>query len=510
MASEVWADLVDHAHNSGLKVFADVFGIDSAVMMHSLNIDGFMIHAADVANEPLLQYIASLGKLVLLSAGGSSWIEIAEAVSFLKSSGADSIVLMHGFQGYPTALANASLRRIELLRMKYDLKIGFASHVDGGSMESVTLPLLAAASGADVLEVHLTLDREKKGLDYYSSLNPDNFAEMVRSIRCMESAFGERSLKMSEEEIEYRLRHRKWMVATRDIDAGTILQAGDVALKRVENPPHGRPVSFDMAVGHKTTCPISRYSPIKLGDLQMKVAATLACRAESTRLYGKPMQLVGARPIIQHLVDRLRQAKSIDEIVLAISDGPSSSVFVDFAEKQGLRYVVGPEKDVLGRLIMAADSVQADIVLRTTTENPYIYYENIDDLIRMHIENNADLTVTEKLPLGAFLEVITLNSLKTAHMYGEDRHRSEFCTLFIAENPDIFTIQKILPPQKLQRPEIRLTVDTPYDLILVRTIWDALNKGGHIITIEEIIDYLDLHPDIAGINRGEKTLYLWK
>lgn len=509
MSEEAWAKLLDHAYSLDLRVFADVFGLESAELMQRLGVDGFKIHAADVLNVDLLQYIGRLGRPVFLSLGGSTWIETAEAVTVLKAAGANSIVLMHGFQGYPTRLSDSHLRRIELLRAKFGPPIGFASHVDGDSQEAIMLPIWAVAAGADVIEVHITLDRSKQGLDYYSSLDPVQFSKMVRLLRAMEPSLGERSLHLSADEVKYRLGHKKWLVTTRDLDVGEMLSAENVALRRVDNPPSGRPLSPNLALGHQGMKPILAHSSVQLKDVRMKVAATLACRAESSRLYGKPMQLVGDRPIIQHLIDRLQQVKLINEIVLAISEGPGRGIFIDYAERQKLPYIVGSEKDVLGRLILAADYAQADIIVRTTTENPFIYWENIDDLIQQHIEHNADLTVTEKLPLGAFVEIISLDALKKSHNYGEDRHRSELCTLFIAENLDIFTIQRVAPPAKLRRPEIRLTVDTPHDLIVVRTLWQALQRDAHLITIEEIIDFINAHPDVA-INTGQQTLYLWK
>jgi spore coat polysaccharide biosynthesis protein SpsF len=242
----------------------------------------------------------------------------------------------------------------------------------------------------------------------------------------------------------------------------------------------------------------------------MKVVAALACRLESTRLYGKPFQLVGDRPILQHLIDRLRKVEALDEIVLAISDTPGSGVFIEYAKKEGLSYVLGPEKDVLGRLILAAESANADIVLRTTTENPYPYWENLDDLIRLHIEQNADITVTDKLPLGSFVEVISLDALKKSHKFGEDRHRSELCTLFISENPDIFMIQRILAPDELQHPEYRLTVDTPQDLMLVRTLWEELHEDQDPVSLGAIVEYLNTHPQVAAINSQFQSLHLWK
>ena len=201
------------------------------------------------------------------------------------------------------------------------------------------------------------------------------------------------------------------------------------------------------------------------------------------------------------MVAYLREATRVDEIVLAISEGPSNALFIDFAEKNHLRYVVGDEKDVLGRLIAAAEFVRADICVRTTTENPFIYSENLDDLIRLHIENSADLSVTQQLPLGSLVEVINLSALQRSHAHGEDRHRSELCTLFIAENPECFEIQRIDPPEALRRPKVRLTVDTPEDLILVRKVIQALESKGVRARVEEVVEFLDANPEIARINQ---------
>lgn len=510
MRDSAWAELVSLARELGLQVFADVFGHESADLMQRLDIDGFKIHAADVSNRTLLRYVGSFGKSVSLSVGGSTWIETAEAVAVLRAAGVESISLMHGFQAYPTKLEHSFLRRIEAIRVKFGLPVGFASHVAGGSPESLSLPIWAIASGADILEIHITLDRSKKGLDYYSSLEPNEFAMLVRSVRAMEACLGDRSLRLSEDEVKYRLAHKKWPVATRDIAAGERISEQNVAFKRIDCPPSGRPLGIGFAFGHEVINPIPAYQLIQLKELKMKVAAILACRAESSRLYGKPMQIVGDRPIILHLIGQLRRIQSIDEIVLAISEGPSHHIFADLAKREGLPYVVGPEKDVLGRLIMAADQVGADIVVRETTENPYIYWENVDDLIRSHVERNADLTVTEKLPLGTFVEVISVDALKKSHTHGEDRHRSELCTLFISEHPDIFKIQRIPAPTKLQRPDLRLTVDTPEDLIVVRKVWEALQEYGYPIRLECIVDYLNRNPEVAAINTGEDTLHLWK
>jgi len=510
LPEEAWRRLIDDGHRRGLEVFADVFGLASARMAVRLGVDGFKIHNADVSNTPLLQMVGAVGKPMLLSCGGSTWLETAEAVESLKSAGAREIVLMHGFQSYPTKLEDSHLRRIATLKIKFGLPVGFAGHVDGGSVEAELLPVWATAAGADAVEVHITLDRSKQGLDYFSSLDPEPFGWMVRAVRALEPAMGASALTMPPDEQVYRAKHKKWLTAARDIAMGEEITSDNAALKRMDDPLQNGMMMLDQVMGRQAATPLTKYSPITHQDVKMKVVTTLACRAESSRLYGKPLQLIGGKPILSHQIDQLRRVEMIDAIVLAISEGPSRHVFIDYADRNNLPYVVGPEKDVLGRLILAADSVRADIAVRTTTENPYIYWENLNDLIRRHIDAGNDLTVTEKLPLGSLVEVISVSALKRSHQFGEDRHRSELCSLFIAENPDVFKIERIAPPEELQRPDLRLTVDTPEDLIVVRKIWEALGQDGALIPLEAIVDYLTANPDLAKFNQGQNTLYIWK
>lgn len=236
----------------------------------------------------------------------------------------------------------------------------------------------------------------------------------------------------------------------------------------------------------------------------MKVVATLACRVQSKRLYAKPLQFIDIDneiSILEYLVGYLKTYKSIDEIVLAISEGVENKPFELLADKMGLQYVIGPEQDVQKRLIMAADLVGGDIVYRETTENPYVYMDSFDEVLDSHVQNKAALTIIEGLPEGTYYELIDLYALKKAHEEGEERHRSELCTLYMAENPNKFYLQRLRTgSKKLQRPEIRLTVDYPEDLIVVREIYKALKKEGEYIKMEDIIDFLDMHPTLKAIN----------
>lgn len=227
-----------------------------------------------------------------------------------------------------------------------------------------------------------------------------------------------------------------------------------------------------------------------------RVVATLACRSESTRLYGKPLQRIGDDHVLGRLLDQLERVDALDEIVLAISDSPSQSSYVAVAESRDLEYVVGPTEDVLGRLIQAANAVDGDVVVRTTTENPFVYWENLDDLVR----EDADLSVTRNLPHGAPIEVVSLAALEESHERGQPRHRSEHCTSYITEHPETFTIRTVDPPERLARPDVRVTVDNPCDLIFVREVYDRLAAEPDEIRLEDVVDVLEHEPELLEIN----------
>ena len=112
-----------------------------------------------------------------------------------------------------------------------------------------------------------------------------------------------------------------------------------------------------------------------------KLVAALACRAEGSRLYGKPMQNLDVEEgvsILDHLIDMFQTIPSIEGIVLGIAEGNANLPFIDFAQRRSIDYVVGDEQDVLSRLIQCGQKAQATDIFRVTTESPYTYFEIID------------------------------------------------------------------------------------------------------------------------------------
>jgi len=499
MTNKEWNKLINFAKKKNLKVFADVFGIQSLKSISKFNIDGYKIHSADLSNPNLLQFLAKTRKTILLSAAGSLPNEIDEAIKILSKTPKE-IAIMHGFQGYPTKLSDSNLLRINTLKTKYGLPIGLMDHISGNSPMSISIPLIGIGLGATIIEKHLTLDRSKKGLDYYSALNPNEFKKLVTLIQKTTISLGIRDLSLSTNEMKYRLNHKKNPISKTRIRKGTVLDEKMFDFKRTKSKQSVSYYDFKGKISSKDISKGSILTKNMLSTKKPKVAAVIACRVDSTRMYAKPMQLVGKYTILEHLLNQIKTSSMIDEIVLAISENPGNEIFVDFAKKQKIKFIRGDDEDVLKRLIDGAKYVNADIIFRITSENPYIFWNGIDPLIKNHISGKHDFSFYEKIPLGAYFEVINLKALETSHRKGKRKHRSELCTLYIKENKNRFKINKLLPEKTFRRPELRLTVDSPQDLLLARILYENLGKNIEPIPLKNIIKFLDKHPEIIKIN----------
>ena len=407
---------------------------------------------------------------------------------------------MHGFQGYPTKLKDLNLNRISNLKSRYQLSVGVSDHIDGESSMAKTIPLIGIGLGARVVEKHITLDRSKKGLDYYSSLNPDEFKEMVYSIRQVEKSLGSSDFELNENEFQYRLNHKKNPIAKNNIKKGTKLDYPLFEFKRTKSK---KSLSYYEFKNKKTSKFIKKGTTLTsdlIENPNKQIAAIIACRVDSTRLYAKPLQLIDKFTILELLIKQIQKSSLIDDIVLAISDNVGNEPFVSIAKKHNLRYVIGDDSDVLGRIIKGAKYVNADTIFRVTSENPYIYWEGIDSLIKKHFEGRNDLSFYSDLPLGTFYEIIDLKALEVSHLNGSKKHKSELVTLYINEHQEKFKIKKFKTELLYNRPEMRLTVDTPQDLWVTRIIHFKLGDKDNPIPLKKIIRFLDEHKFIEKIN----------
>lgn len=247
-----------------------------------------------------------------------------------------------------------------------------------------------------------------------------------------------------------------------------------------------------------------------------KLVASLACRNESSRLYGKPLQALDVEKgitILDYMLNSLSTYGIVNEIVLAISNTLHNEGYVKICKLRNIKYILGDEFDVLGRLIQATESVNGTDIFRLTSESPYTHFEALDKAWLNHVRNGNDLTALDGLPDGSGFEIIKLEAYKKSWRNGKPKHRSELCSLYIRENKDKFKIETIDVDDCLKRLDLRLTVDNPEDLVLCRYVYEKLKSKAPRIPVNEIIKLLDESPEIKKlvdkyIETGLKTMYL--
>ena len=215
------------------------------------------------------------------------------------------------------------------------------------------------------------------------------------------------------------------------------------------------------------------------------------------------MRLIAGKPVIAHLIERIQSVKEVSSVMLATSNKEENGIFQEYANQIGIKCFVdshGDEEDVLGRLLRAGEEVEADHIVRYTGDNPLIYLGNLGWVVRHHIDEGADLTFTKKLPLGAFSEIISITAMERAYLRYGKRYHNAMVTLCMKENPDDFKVEILTPPMELQRPELRMTVDTELDVEIISTVYQNLQKPNQFIRLLDIISFLDKTPELLEKN----------
>ena len=164
-----------------------------------------------------------------------------------------------------------------------------------------------------------------------------------------------------------------------------------------------------------------------------KLVAAIACRNKGSRMYGKPLQnlnITNEITILDNIIGCLKSIKIIDSIVLGISEGIENDTYVDYAIKNQLKYIRGDEVDVLGRLVQCGEYENSTDIFRITSESPFCFFDMINQSWAHHVEYNNDATLLDEIIDGCGFEIISLEALQKSHRDGNDKHRSELCTLF--------------------------------------------------------------------------------
>lgn len=238
--------IANYCRKKNIVFFATAFDAVSLQFLHDLDIPYHKVPSGDITNVPYLRQIGSYKKPVILSTGMCSMSEIQFALDTLEVAGADrqKVTVLHCNTAYPTPMQDVHLRAMCQIRSEFNVDVGYSDHTLG-----ISVSLAAVALGATIIEKHLTLDKDMSGPDHRASLEPKEFAELVRGIREVEAALGSESKRPSPSEEANSILVRRSLVAARPIKKGEVFTPENLIAKR---PGTGiPPTAWDHVLGRK-------------------------------------------------------------------------------------------------------------------------------------------------------------------------------------------------------------------------------------------------------------------
>ena len=235
----------------------------------------------------------------------------------------------------------------------------------------------------------------------------------------------------------------------------------------------------------------------------MNIVATVRARMGSTRFPGKVMKPAAGKPLLQHLVERLKQVPQLDDIVVATSISEKDDPIAEFCGTFGIPCFRGSEDDVLGRMCAALNAFQADVNVEIMGDNPIIDPSIVETAVRIWTKGHYDM-VTNQLqttyPPGMELRVHSTDALFAAAEMVEDSSEREHGSYCIMKRPDHFKILNFEAEGRYRRPDVHIEVDTEEDYVLICTICDKL-RDVPCFGLDHILALVERQPELIEINR---------
>ncbi len=243
------------AEEIGLICFSTPFDKTAVDFLEEMSVTAYKVASFEITDIPLIEYIASKGKPVIISTGIATLSDIEEAVMVCKKMGNKQIALLKCTSAYPAPLEEVNLRTIPNLRETFRTVVGLSDHTTG-----ISVPIASIALGAKIIEKHFILDRTLDGPDAPFSLEPEEFKTMVKAIREVEKALGEVSYEVSDK-IKKSREFSRSLFAVKDVKTGEIFTEENVKSIR---PGFGLPPKYLKDIlGKNARIDIEKGTPLK-------------------------------------------------------------------------------------------------------------------------------------------------------------------------------------------------------------------------------------------------------
>ena len=247
--------LFQHANKIGITIFSSPFDSSAVDLLEDLNAPAYKIASFEAIDLPLIEYVASTGKPMIISTGMADELEIAEAIDTAKTSGCDQLAILHCVSGYPAPAEDYNLKTITEMKKKFNLVTGLSDH----TLDNNTA-IASVALGASIIEKHFTLDRDGGGPDDSFSLEPIELKNLCNGANVAWSALGDINFSRKSSE-KANAQFRRSLYFIKDLKAGEIISSNSV---RSVRPGFGlAPKYLKRVIGQKVISDVSKNSPVQ-------------------------------------------------------------------------------------------------------------------------------------------------------------------------------------------------------------------------------------------------------
>lgn len=241
------------AENLGLVFFSSPFDLEGVEFLERVGVELYKVASPEINDVPLIRKISKTGKPMILSTGMADEEDIRLAIETIQNTGKNEFAILKCTSQYPAKFSDANLKTIPDMIERFQCTVGVSDHSEG-----YLVPTVAVSLGAKIVEKHFILDRSLGGIDSAFSMEPKDFAIMVKSVRDAEQALGHVEYKVSSED---KLRRRSLFVVN-DIEAGEFITEKNI---RSIRPGHGlEPSLYDKVIGKKANTKLQKGTPLTL------------------------------------------------------------------------------------------------------------------------------------------------------------------------------------------------------------------------------------------------------
>ena len=273
-----WDTIIDRSNKNGLDVIALCDDVESLEYINQCRQDvrAVELHASGLNDWFLLTEAAKFNGTIILGVGGSTIDEIGYAVDFLKATHAEDIVLMYGFQSYPTDYTDINLSKMLKLAELFSLPVGYADHTAFDDENNELVSVMAAAAGFNILEKHYTPDYGKNRIDYHAAVGKQQVLKIKELMKLALAVYGSGEIKMSKPELEYGNTGpmKKAIVANKAIKKGQKLSLDNLWFKRTEEQSPLKQNRFLQLIGLEATKDIEEDEIIDFSKVRYEFKKT--------------------------------------------------------------------------------------------------------------------------------------------------------------------------------------------------------------------------------------------